>query len=104
MNSFPLKHGLIFIGYFFFASLQLFNHSGGADIAFMLVMSFCFIIHFIVLIVKIISAQMADDELSGKRAQDTTLTLFALIAGIVFLIVINDKYLEFMWWLTHELK
>lgn len=88
----------IFFSYLFFCSLVLFNHTGGADIIFMALITISFIIHFIIVITKWIK-----DKKSDRVNRWTYLDLLILIAIIIVSIVLANKYGEFMWWLTNAI-
>lgn len=80
----------IFILYLFASSLFLFNHSGGADIAFAVAIFFFLAIHLLVVIFIDIR----------KKKFLNSLTVIILL---IFTITTIDYYLKFMWWLTHKI-
>lgn len=80
----------IFVVYTFISSLVLFNHSGGADIAFVATIFLFLAIHLLITIIV--------DIRKKKFVNSLTVILLSL-----FTIFIVDYYLKFMWWLTHKI-
>ena len=87
---------LIFISYLIFNSLFLFNHSGGADILFNFLMMVSFVIHFIIVRVKI------NRDKKEKKIKSWGLNDIIAFTFIVILFVLTfSQYMNFMWWLTN---
>lgn len=86
------KHGIPFFIYLILSSSLLFNHDGGADMAFMFVMIFFLVIHFILILIMI----------SLKKWGDMDLIPFFVIGFIFF--ISSNLYLVVMWQFTTWIK
>jgi len=82
------RQGTPFLIYLILSSGLLFNHDGGADMAFMFVVIFFLVIHFILILIMI----------SFKKWGDMDLIAFFVI-GLIFFISSNF-YLVMMWQFT----
>ncbi|MDD2983870.1 MAG: hypothetical protein PHQ74_10825 [Crocinitomicaceae bacterium] len=91
-----LKQTAIFLGYLFFCSLLLFNHSGGGDMAFAVLVGISIFLHVIILLVKTIRCVV---KKSGKPPY---VELFTVILLVNVFILLLPSYLQFMWWLTNR--
>jgi hypothetical protein len=89
-----LKQLFIFLLYLILCSLLLLNHQGGADILFTGLMFIAILIHFITTVIKVTK------ERKEKYPNWTLKDLYALVLIAIIFIVLFQKYMEFMWWLT----
>jgi hypothetical protein len=86
------KQLLIFIVYLLISSSFLFNHKGGADIAFLFIMIIIMFFHFIYSFKK--------SFFQEKEVEYIIAVIFiALIFGFF-----HEFYLKFMWWFTNLFK
>ena len=90
-----IKRQLLIFGlYLFFASLFLLNHKGGANIIFMMLMVFSFLLHVVVTVIKILRAKQENQK------KWTIADLLVLIAILVLFFLMLPHYMDFMWQLT----
>ena len=87
---------LIFLAYFLFGSLFLFNHSGGTDIAFIGFVVFSAFLHLVILLSIIVKSIIKKD----RKAPFIDLVIVLLL--LFLFILLSNRYLDFMWWLTNR--
>mgnify|MGYP006104074133 CR=1 FL=1 len=90
-----IRQFLIFITYLAACSYFLFNHSGGADMAFILFLDIFVAIHFLVTIILVYNHRSNE---SIRRWNYLDISVLIGIVGLFF--VFADLYLDFMWWFT----
>lgn len=91
------RQTLIFLGYFGFCSLFLFNHKGGADIAFMSLIGISILLHLIILLSMVVKSIIKKD---GKAP---FIDLVIVLFWLTLFVLLSAKYLDFMWWLTNRI-
>ncbi len=94
-----IRQVLIFLSYLLLCSLVLFNHKGGADLLFMLLMTVSITVHILLTFIIIFKTKTA---IEAKRW--TSADMFACLSLTLLFIVFHNYYLEFMWWLTNLIK
>ena len=82
------KQLAIFLVYLILASLVLFNHLGGADIIFIVLITVLSLLHLIVTIFMVVKKKWLPAD------------LFALLLVFLLFYLCLDKYGELMWWIT----
>src|SRR6476660_7038045 len=86
---------LIFFIYLAVSSIFLFNHSGGADIAFLFSFVLCASVHFIATLIKI----YVDRQKSNPRKW-TYVDILSVAGLLILSILTSNLFFDFMWWLT----
>lgn len=94
-----LRQLSIFTAYLFACSYFLFNHSGGADLAFILFLVICIAIHFITILVLVYNNR---HKKTDKKWKNWDILILIGIVGLFFLLA--ESYLDFMWWFTSNFQ